>query len=115
MSGVEIITCISTYLIILLAELGDKTQIAVLFFAGNNPAKRWTVLIASAIALVTCVALEITIGVSLARYIGPAMINRIAGAVFLLLGIITIGQMIWFSDQITPKQELSALNQESVN
>jgi multisubunit Na+/H+ antiporter MnhG subunit len=30
----------------------------------------------------------VTIGVTLARYIGPALINRAAGVMFLLLGLI---------------------------
>lgn len=93
MHSVELLTLFTTFILIILAELGDKTQVAVLLFTGNNPAKRWTVLLASALALILCVSIEVTFGVVLAKYIGPQIINRIAGAVFLLIGFFTLGQI----------------------
>lgn len=93
MQSVEFLTLFTTFILIILAELGDKTQVAVLLFTGNNPTKRWTVLLASGLALVLCVSIEVTFGVVLAKYIGPQIINRIAGAVFLLIGLFTLGQI----------------------
>lgn len=83
----KLLTFLTTYILIILAELGDKTQVAVLLYTGNNPEKRWTVLTAAGIALTLCVLIEVTIGAALARHVGPAIINRIAGGVFLLLGL----------------------------
>lgn len=54
--------------------------------ASNNPTKRWLILGASAIALTLCVFIEVTVGVILAKYIGPELINRATGVLFLFLG-----------------------------
>jgi len=70
----------------MLAELGDKTQLAVLLITSNNPKKRWLIFFASAIALSLCVLVEVTVGVALARHIAPHLINKIAGAVFITIG-----------------------------
>lgn len=85
--SLELLTWISTYVLIILAELGDKTQLAVLLITSNNPKKRWLIFFASAIALSLCVLVEVTAGVALARHIAPHMINKIAGVVFLTLGM----------------------------
>ncbi|WP_054692109.1 TMEM165/GDT1 family protein [Syntrophomonas palmitatica] len=92
--SIELITCLTTYLLIILAELGDKTQLAILLVTSNNPRKRWTIFGASALALTACVLVEVTIGTALARVIGINMINRISGAVFLAIGIIGLFSII---------------------
>jgi len=84
--NIKLLTWITTFIIILLCELGDKTQVAVLLITSNNPNKRWTVFIASALALIACVTIEVTLGLTLARFIQPALINRLAGVIFLVLG-----------------------------
>lgn len=86
--SIELLTWLSTYIIIFLCELGDKTQLAVLLFTSSNPREKWNIFFASSLALILCVIVEVTLGVSLARYIGPNVVNRMAGGVFLLLGII---------------------------
>ncbi|MGE5372743.1 MAG: TMEM165/GDT1 family protein [Solirubrobacterales bacterium] len=93
--SLKIFTLVTTYLLIVLAELGDKTQVAVLMFTGSNPARRWTVLGAAAAALVLCVAIEVTFGVTLAQYIGPQVINRIAGGVFLAIGLFALAKQLF--------------------
>jgi len=86
--SIKLLTWLSTYIIIFLCELGDKTQLAVLLFTSNNPREKWNIFLASSLALILCVIVEVTLGVSLARYIGPNVVNRIAGGVFLLLGVL---------------------------
>ncbi len=83
----QLLTWLSTYLIIIVCELGDKTQLAVLLLTGNNPHKKWVIFAASSVALILSVFIEVTVGITLARYIGPALINKAAGMVFLVLGI----------------------------
>ncbi|MFA7079178.1 MAG: TMEM165/GDT1 family protein, partial [Syntrophomonas sp.] len=90
--NIKLLTWLSTYIIIILCELGDKTQLAVLLFTSNNPHKKWTIFLASSLALILCVLVEVTIGLTLANYIGPDLINKFAGGVFVLLGIIMLGQ-----------------------
>lgn len=98
----EFLTWLSTYLIIIICELGDKTQLAVLLLTGNNPHKRWTVLAGSCLALTLCVIIEVTLGLTLSRYIGPSLINKIAGGVFILLGLIMLGKCLAI-DKAIPK------------
>ena len=88
----------STYIIIILCELGDKTQVAVLLFTSKNPGQRWNIFAASAMALTLCVLVEVTVGMTLAGYIGPALINRGAGIIFLALGLITLLKTIWHKE-----------------
>lgn len=92
--SIKLLTWLTTYIIIVLCELGDKTQLAVLLFTSNKPGKRWTIFFASALALILCVLVEVTIGVALARHITPAIINRVAGVVFLGLGFTALYQMV---------------------
>jgi len=92
--SIKFLTWLSTYVIIVLCELGDKTQVAVLLLTSKNPSRRWLIFAASSIALVLCVIIEVTVGVTLARYLGPATINRIAGVIFLILGIATLVSVV---------------------
>ena len=84
---ISLITCVTTFIIIILAELGDKTQVATLIYSSNFPHKRWQVFLAAGAALVTCVAIEVTLGVLIARLVSPSLINKITGMVFILIGI----------------------------
>lgn len=90
--SVKFLTWLTTYVLIILCELGDKTQVAVLLITSNNPARRWLIFAASALALTLCVTIEVTVGTTLARYLGPAVINRATGLVFLIIGVITLAQ-----------------------
>ena len=103
--SIQLLTVLSTYVLIILAELGDKTQVAVLLITSNNPHKRWTVFIASAIALTLCVGVEVTVGVALGRYISPQLINKLAGFVFLGIGVLTLIQNLGASAQKPPIKE----------
>lgn len=110
--SIQFLTWLTTYILIVLAELGDKTQVAVLLITSNNPGRRWMVLGASALALVLCVTVEVTIGVALAQYIGPAMINRVAGVIFLLIGIATLIQTLDISVHIRIREPERACLEE---
>ena len=101
----QLLTVLTTYVLIILAELGDKTQVAVLLITSNNPHKRWTVFIASAIALTLCVCVEVTVGVTLGRYIAPQLINKLAGFVFLGIGLLTLIQNLGASAKKTPVKD----------
>ena len=76
----------STFALIFLAELGDKTQLATLALAGSGQA-RWTVFAAAAAALVLSSAIAVLAGEALARVVPPLWINRAAGAGFIAMGV----------------------------
>lgn len=90
--SLNFLTWLTTFLLIVICELGDKTQVAVLFITSNNPSRRWYVFIGSALALSLCVLIEVTVGVALAKIISPAIINRATGVVFLILGSVILTQ-----------------------
>jgi len=79
----------TTFVAILLAELGDKTQLATLSLAAGG-SSRWMVFFGSALALVTTSAIAVLAGEALVRAIPPVWIERGAGALFLLLGVWTL-------------------------
>ena len=75
----------STFALIFLAELGDKTQLAALSLAASGQS-RWTVFLGSAAALVVASAIAVLAGEAVARVVPPIWITRAAGAAFLAMG-----------------------------
>ena len=74
---------------ILLAELGDKTQLATLLFASRSPAALVTVFVAASAALVLTSAVGVLAGGMLAQYINPRWLSYAAGVGFIALGVDT--------------------------
>jgi putative Ca2+/H+ antiporter (TMEM165/GDT1 family) len=79
----------TTFSAIFLAELGDKTQLATLAFSGESSSK-WTVFTGSALALVTSSAIAVLAGGWVGRHVPPIWLRRAAGALFLVLGGLTL-------------------------
>ena len=77
----------STFGLIFIAEMGDKTQIATLALAGGG-SSRWVVFSAAALALVATTAIAVLGGAVVNRYIPPIWIKRAAGATFVILGVL---------------------------
>jgi len=83
----------STFLAIFLAELGDKTQLAVLAISTESKSDvRWTVFAASALALAATSAIAVFGGDLISRYVSPVWLKRIAGAMFIVMGIVFIAR-----------------------
>jgi len=77
---------LAIFVSVLLAEMGDKTQLATLLFATDASLSRWGVLAGAAGALVTSTILAVVVGSWAAAWI-PARQLHIAAA----LGFIAIG------------------------
>ena len=77
----------TTFASVFVAELGDKTQLATLSFASGG-SSRWAVFLGSAGALVCTSAIAVLVGEGLTRVISPIWMKRIAGGVFILLGVL---------------------------
>ncbi len=80
----------TTFLTVLLAELGDKTQLATLTFSASG-SSRLAVFLGSATALVTSAAAAVLAGEALSRVISPRTLQRVAAMAFLVLG----AWMLW--------------------
>jgi putative Ca2+/H+ antiporter (TMEM165/GDT1 family) len=77
----------STFVMVFIAELGDKTQLATLSLAAGS-ASRWAVFLGSALALVASAAIAVLVGAALVRVIPPIWLKRGAGALFIVLGVL---------------------------
>lgn len=75
----------SSFALVFLAELGDKTQLATLALAASGRSKL-AVFLGAAGALVATSAVAVLAGEGLARAVPEIWIRRAAGAGFLILG-----------------------------
>jgi Ca2+/H+ antiporter, TMEM165/GDT1 family len=77
----------STFALVFLAELGDKTQLATLSLAASGKS-RLLVFLGAASALVATSAIAVVVGEGLARLVPEAWIRRLAGVGFLAMGLL---------------------------
>ena len=80
---------LTTFGIIFLAELGDKTQIAAMTMAAEKK-RPWEVFIGATLALAAVSAIGIAAGAVLGNYLPLDWIKRVAGAAFIVIGILVL-------------------------
>jgi len=78
---------LSTFGLVFLAELGDKTQLATLSLAASGQS-RLSVFLGAAGALVLTSGIAVLVGAGLARVVPEVWIHRIAGVGFLAMGVL---------------------------
>jgi len=76
----------TTFGMIFLAELGDKTQLATLSFAAESKS-RLSVFLGSSGALICTSLLAVVLGAGLARLVPANYVKIGAGLLFILLGV----------------------------
>ena len=76
----------SVFFTIFLAELGDKTQLAVLAQSANAPS-RWTVFFAATLALSLSTALAVFAGAAFHRHVSPRALKLAGGVLFVVFGL----------------------------
>ncbi len=81
---------LSTFLLIFLAELGDKTQLAALTRTAAADGSKWTVFLAASAALVLSTLIAVLIGEGLSKLMPPRMIKSAAGVLFIVFGILIL-------------------------
>ncbi|HPQ45132.1 MAG TPA: TMEM165/GDT1 family protein [Syntrophales bacterium] len=81
---------LTIFMTVLLAELGDKTQLATLLFATNKENPKLMVFLAAAAALIVSSGIAVLVGDALGRYVNPKYLSWVAGAGFILIGAWTI-------------------------
>jgi putative Ca2+/H+ antiporter (TMEM165/GDT1 family) len=77
----------STFGLVFLAELGDKTQLATMSLATSGTS-RWAVFLGSSLALILTSAIAVLVGGELTRLVPAIWIQRIAGLGFLVMGVL---------------------------
>ncbi len=84
---------LTSFLMIFLAELGDKTQLAMVGLAAGT-GEPWSVLIGGTLALWSVSLIGILVGGRLLRLIPPAWLHRAAAGLFLLFGLLALAQAV---------------------
>jgi putative Ca2+/H+ antiporter (TMEM165/GDT1 family) len=79
----------TTFAMVFLAELGDKTQLATMLLVTHNKSPLATFL-GAATALVCTSLLGVTAGAFLVRYIQPEYLQIGAGIAFVIIGLLLL-------------------------
>jgi Ca2+/H+ antiporter, TMEM165/GDT1 family len=80
---------LTTFGVIFLAEMGDKTQLAAMTMAAEKK-RPWEVFIAASLALTAVSAIGVIVGSALGQYLPLEWIKRVAGAAFIVIGVLVL-------------------------
>ena len=80
---------LSSFLSVFMAELGDKTQIAAFTLASSSGSK-WPVFFGASAALVLSTLIAVLFAEAIGRLVNPVVVKRLAGGLFIVLGIFYI-------------------------
>jgi len=80
---------LSTFIVVFLAELGDKTQLSTMTLAASKNAS-WSVFLGSALALVLSSLLGVLVGANLYRVVPAHVIKYVGGGVFVVFGVLML-------------------------
>ncbi|MCK6445825.1 MAG: TMEM165/GDT1 family protein [Planctomycetes bacterium] len=79
-------TLFTTFGLIFLAEMGDKTQLAVLTMTAKTKSP-WAVLIGASLALSIVSAIAVVVGGVLTRYVPEAVLHKVVATAFIAIGL----------------------------
>jgi putative Ca2+/H+ antiporter (TMEM165/GDT1 family) len=82
---------LASFSLILLAELGDKTQLAMVALAASTGAV-WSVFIGGTLALWTVSLIGIALGATVLRKVPRRWVHRVAGVLFASFGLLALLQ-----------------------
>ena len=80
---------LTTFGIIFLAEMGDKTQLAAMTMAAQTK-RPWTVLVGSALALTAVSAIGVIVGGVVGEYVPLIWVKRVAAVSFIVVGVLIL-------------------------
>jgi putative Ca2+/H+ antiporter (TMEM165/GDT1 family) len=81
---------VTVFASVFLAELGDKTQLAVFCFSVAQKSKL-AVFLGASLALILTSLLAVILGSAISYHIkGIGLIHRLAGAVFIVIGVFVV-------------------------
>jgi len=80
---------LTTFGVIFLAEMGDKTQLAAMTMAAQTK-KPWAGVIAAALALTAVSAIGVVVGGVVGNYIPLIWVKRVAAVAFILIGVLML-------------------------
>lgn len=80
---------LTTFGVIFLAEMGDKTQLAAMTMSAQTK-KPWAVFIGSALALTAVSAIGVVVGGVVGNYMPLFWIKRAAAVAFIIIGVLIL-------------------------
>ena len=80
---------LTTFGVIFLAEMGDKTQLAAMTMAAQTK-RPWAVFVGSALALTAVSAIGVVVGSVIGDYIPLIWIKRAAAVAFIVIGVLIL-------------------------
>ena len=80
---------LTTFGVIFLAEMGDKTQLAAMTMAAQSK-KPWAVFFAAALALAAVSAIGVLVGSVIGNFIPLIWVKRTAAVAFIVIGILIL-------------------------
>ncbi len=81
---------LTAFLTLFLAEIGDKTQIAVMSLSASTK-KPWAVFLGGTLALAVLTAIAAFFGETITRVVSETVLRRVSATLFIL-----IGGWMWF-------------------
>ena len=81
---------LTVFITVFLAELGDKTQFAVLLYATRPEGSKVAVAVAASLALVSTTVIAVLVGDRLSQWINPKVLEGAAAVGFIAIGIIML-------------------------
>ena len=94
---------LSTFALIFLAELGDKTQLTTLARAASEDAP-WSVFLGASLALIASTVLAVLFGSALSRLVAPQVLKGVAGALFLVFGVLLLSSALRARPDVAPAE-----------
>jgi putative Ca2+/H+ antiporter (TMEM165/GDT1 family) len=79
----------TAFLTLFLAELGDKTQLAVIVMTAKTESK-WMVFLGASLALVIVTLLGVLVGAVLTQYVPTEWLQRIVAVAFIAIGVLML-------------------------
>lgn len=80
---------VSVFTVVFLAELGDKTQLAILGLAAESKALM-SVFLGAAAAMVLATVLAVAFGGAIAAYVPTKVVHMVAGGAFVVIGALML-------------------------
>ena len=80
---------LTTFGVIFLAEMGDKTQLAAMTMSAQTK-KPWAVFLGASLALAAVSALGVIVGATLGNYIPLEWVKRVAAVAFIVIGVLML-------------------------
>ena len=79
----------TAFVTLFLAELGDKTQLAIITMSSKSDSK-WAIFIGASLALVLVSLIAVLVGGVLSQYVPTEWLQRVVAVAFIVIGVLML-------------------------